>query len=95
MAGSRGVTLFVLLLSCWREARLQPVKIFSGWSQVYCRGGRNAGFWGQDPATTARPSGPWDSWSTSSSVLGEDGACGTGFRPGSLVDPELRRRGRA
>ncbi|XP_032171152.1 sperm acrosome-associated protein 7 isoform X2 [Mustela erminea] len=30
MAGSRGVTLFVLLLSCWREARLQPVKIFSG-----------------------------------------------------------------
>ncbi|XP_019660844.2 sperm acrosome-associated protein 7 isoform X2 [Ailuropoda melanoleuca] len=30
MAGNRGVTLFVLLLSCWREAKLHPVKIFSG-----------------------------------------------------------------
>ncbi|XP_047576392.1 sperm acrosome-associated protein 7-like isoform X1 [Lutra lutra] len=30
MAGSRGVTLFVLLLSCWREARLQPINMTSG-----------------------------------------------------------------
>lgn len=29
MAGSRGVTLFVLLLSCWREARLQPINMTS------------------------------------------------------------------
>ncbi|XP_034519717.1 sperm acrosome-associated protein 7-like isoform X2 [Ailuropoda melanoleuca] len=30
MAGNRGVTLFVLLLSCWREAKLQPINMTSG-----------------------------------------------------------------
>ncbi|CAD7681066.1 unnamed protein product [Nyctereutes procyonoides] len=29
MAGNRGVTVFVLLLSCWHEAKLHPVRIFS------------------------------------------------------------------
>ncbi|KAF3825649.1 hypothetical protein GH733_006476, partial [Mirounga leonina] len=30
MAGNRGVTLFVLLLSCWHEAKLQPINMTSG-----------------------------------------------------------------
>ncbi|XP_025296964.1 sperm acrosome-associated protein 7-like isoform X2 [Canis lupus familiaris] len=34
MAGNRGMTVFVLLLSCWHEAKLHPVRIFSGPSTV-------------------------------------------------------------
>ncbi|XP_025296970.1 sperm acrosome-associated protein 7-like isoform X1 [Canis lupus familiaris] len=30
MAGNRGVTVFVLLLSCWHEAKLQPINMTSG-----------------------------------------------------------------
>ncbi|XP_025730704.1 sperm acrosome-associated protein 7 [Callorhinus ursinus] len=30
MAGNRGVTLFVLLLSCWHETKLQPINMTSG-----------------------------------------------------------------
>ncbi|XP_038425995.1 uncharacterized protein LOC119865241 isoform X15 [Canis lupus familiaris] len=29
MAGNRGVTVFVLLLSCWHEAKLQPINMTS------------------------------------------------------------------
>lgn len=30
MAGNRGMTVFVLLLSCWHEAKLQPINMTSG-----------------------------------------------------------------
>ncbi|XP_029792287.1 sperm acrosome-associated protein 7 isoform X3 [Suricata suricatta] len=34
MAGGRGVALLVLLLSCWRQAGLQPVNVTSGPTEV-------------------------------------------------------------